>query len=530
MSVFSSIAKKKPTVSSAIKILETVEDPALFSSLTQEQQQKAIDNLKQSHINNRGDQSTVEKGKFNSVYQNDTAKLFEKLNQVSPSFCLAKWFNVSIHIPTGRTHSCYHPPAHYIPLEELEKNSSALHNTEHKKQQRKMMLIGERPKECFFCWNIEDSGKQLSDRAYRSKDVYKPGIFKEVAKLGATGDAKPRYVEVNFNQACNLKCSYCSPHLSTSWFKESKEYGPIKLADGRTHNDLAWMQQANVMPDNGPDNPYLAAFWKWFPDVYPDLHTFRMTGGEPLMDKNTFRVFDYVLDNPINPNLHLSITSNCSPPGDQWEKFLNSLNALEAADAIDHFMLYCSLDSWGKQAEYIRHGLDFDQLYHNVTEYLRRGRKHSLTFIVTFCAMSIPGWMTYIQNILELRKRFNTDRQLIWFDVPMLMDPSWLSLKILPTGDLQVLRDSIEYMKDNKETAATQFKGFKDFEIAKVQRLYDWAAQPLDNEQALIERANFYSFYQEHDRRRNTDFAKTFPEFEELVKLSSRASKIYKLK
>ena len=61
-----------------------------------------------------------------------------------------------------------------------------------------------------------------------------------------------------------------------------------------------------------------------------------------------------------------------------------------------------------------------------------------------------------------------------------------------------------------------------------MQRLYDWAAQPLDNEQALVERANFYSFYQEHDRRRNTDFAKTFPELEELIKLSTRAYDIFR--
>ena len=43
--------------------------------------------------------------------------------------------------------------------------------------------------------------------------------------------------------------------------------------------------------------------------IYRDLKVFRMTGGEPLMDKNTFKVFDYVNENP-NPFLDLSITSN----------------------------------------------------------------------------------------------------------------------------------------------------------------------------------------------------------------------------
>ena len=43
------------------------------------------------------------------------------------------------------------------------------------------------------------------------------------AKDGYSGNPLPRYVEVNFNQACNLKCAYCSPHLSTEWQKEAEK-------------------------------------------------------------------------------------------------------------------------------------------------------------------------------------------------------------------------------------------------------------------------------------------------------------------
>jgi hypothetical protein len=284
------------------------------------------------------------------------------------------------------------------------------------------------------------------------------------------------------------------------------------------------------MPDNSLDNPYLKAFWEWFPTVYAGLQTFRMTGGEPLMDKNTFKVFDYVAEHPKGDELHLSITSNCCPPKGQWKKFIKSLELLEEREAIDHFMLYCSLDSWGPQAEYIRNGLDFDVMYKNIREYLRKGTKHSLTFIVTFNALSIPGWLEYVENILKLRQEFNTKRQLIWFDVPMLMDPDWLSLKILPTGDLEVLRESIKFMEANLETKDNPFKGFKDYEVDKVRRLLDWASNPYTPEEALLARANFHAFYTEHDLRRGTDFKQTFPELAELVQLSDRASKIYKLR
>ncbi len=90
----------------------------------------------------------------------------EKLSkQVSPTFCLAKFHHVTIYLQTGETHSCYHPPPHHIPLPELEADASALHNTEQKKQERKLMLEGKKPKGCQYCWNVEALGEEyVSDR------------------------------------------------------------------------------------------------------------------------------------------------------------------------------------------------------------------------------------------------------------------------------------------------------------------------------------------------------------------------------
>jgi len=456
-------------------------------------------------INVKGDEVSITNGKIESKYLLDSEQVFQRLNQVSPSFCLAKWYSVSLHIPTGRTHSCYHPPAHPIPLREVAINVSALHNTQYKKDQRRRMLKGERPEECDFCWQIEDSGHHLSDRAYRSKDVYEEGLIEEAL---TNRNPNPRYLEVNFNQACNLKCSYCSPHLSTEWYKESQQHGPYELAD-RKHNDITWMQNKNMVPDNSPDNPYLLAFWKWFPNIYPTLHTFRMTGGEPLMDKNTFRVFDYVKENP-SKKLHLGITSNCCPPGDQWRKFMSALRQVTDADAVNHFMLFCSLDSWGKEAEYIRYGLDFNRLYANVCDFLENGRKHSLTFIITFNVLSYSGILQYIQNIHDLRCKFNTDRQLVWFDIPMLNDPMWMSAKLMPNM-ISELEKTLEYMQANEERENTRFFGFKDFEISKVQRLIDWIKNDRDFDRVLAMK-NFYLYFSQHDQRRGTSLLNTFPE------------------
>jgi hypothetical protein len=263
--------------------------------------------------------------------------------------------------------------------------------------------------------------------------------------------------------------------------------------------------------DNSPSNPYLAAFWEWLPEIYPTLQTFRMTGGEPLMDKNTFRMFEYVKDHP-KEDLHLSITSNCCPPSEQWSKFMTSLKSVTDANAVDHFMLFCSVDSWGEQAEYIRNGLTFNTLYDNVVDFISNSDKHSLTFIVTFNVLSYSGFYSLMNNILSLRNQYSNDRQLVWFDVPQLTDPDFLNPRLLPSM-VSELEKTIKFMIDNKEGIRPQFKGFSDFEISKVQRLIDWInADSVKNIDTAMK--NFYLFFSEYDSRNSTNFLKTFPEYE----------------
>lgn len=63
----------------------------------------------------------------------------------SDSLCLAKWNNATIWLGSGQTTSCHHPPAHPIDLEGLKDNPKLLHNTDQKKDDRRLMQCGERP-------------------------------------------------------------------------------------------------------------------------------------------------------------------------------------------------------------------------------------------------------------------------------------------------------------------------------------------------------------------------------------------------
>ena len=458
--------------------------------------------------NNKGDDVNKDcKSKFLSSAEEMKAAL-------GPALCLAKWKQVSLHLTTGLNNSCYHPPLHQIPTELLADNPSALHNTPYKKEQRKIMLRNERPEECSYCWAMEDNNK-LSDRHYRSGEPWAALDFETIKNSTGEEDVIPSYVEVNFNHACNLKCSYCSPQFSSSWQHEAEQYGAFPTS--QPHNDPNHFSGSRRPIPAREHNPYVEAFWDWWPTLYPELKHFRMTGGEPLLDKNTYRVFDYVLANPKS-DLHLNVTSNFSVDEKSWQKYLAYVKELCEGEKIEHFMQYVSLDAWGTQAEYIRTGLDFQLLWDRVNQFLTEipGRS-SITFIVTMNNLSVPTLGDLFAGILGLRQIYSKDYQRVWFDTPVLRTPTWQSLQILPSSYASRLETLWVWMMKNLETPSTRYKGFKDYEVARLDRDIAWMRDgaKLGNEYLNKTRADFFRFFTEADRRHGTDFLKTFPEMPE---------------
>ena len=440
----------------------------------------------------------------------------EMKDKLGPSLCLAKWQQVSLHLPTGLNNSCYHPPLHEIDAQPLIFNPGALHNTAHKKAQRKLMLDGSRPPECSYCWNIEDTGN-LSDRHYRSGEPWAAEHYDLIVNGPWDQDVIPSYVEVNFSHGCNLACSYCSPQFSSTWGADIDRWGAYPTSI--PHNDPDHFQGRRRPIPVRDENPYVDAFWRWWPELYGSLKHFRMTGGEPLMDKNTYRVFDYVLAMPKS-DLHIDVTSNFSVEPKLFDKYMKKVGELCKGERIEHFMQYVSFDTGiTSHAEYIRSGLDCNRLQNYVSEYLTNiPYRNSLTFIITMNNLNILGLMELLNWVLALRRKHSTTYQRVWFDTPLLRQPTWQSLQILPPSYVKKLEDVADWMETHKlDENSDRFDGFKDYEIQRIRRDIAWMKRgsELDTEYVKLNRADFYRFFNEYDKRRNLDFLKTFPQMKE---------------
>jgi hypothetical protein len=131
--------------------------------------------------------------------------------------------------------------------------------------------------------------------------------------------------------------------------------------------------------------------------------------------------------------------------------------------------------------------------------------------------LSVLGIQRLLEDILSYRRMHSGTYQRVWFDTPLLRQPTWQSLQILPPVYAQRLTDVANWMEDNLERPERPFQGFKDYEVQRMRRTIDWMKEgsKLDPEYVKMQRADFYRFFNEHDKRRETNFLKTFPEMRE---------------
>ena len=448
----------------------------------------------------------------------------DKINQViaktneffSPTFCFAKWYHANIYLQTGETHSCYHPAPHKIDVTEIQDNPSALHNTTQKKQERREMLEGKKPSGCQYCWNIECMGSDyISDRHLRSTSICSEERINEVRFNPPDFDVSPEYVEISFGNECNFRCGYCHPKASSRYYNEIKQYGPYDMVKNH-RNDIDWFKIYEE--DN---NPYVEAFWKWWPELSKTLNILRITGGEPTIQKSTYKLFELLEKDPKS-NLELDINSNLGGKEKQLKHFVDCVNSLLSQNKIKSFKLFSSVDTWGPRAEYIRDGLNL-QVFENNLRYYLDNTTAPITFMITFNIFSVTTFDSLLKKILEWRKEYNTEDgerwQRIHFDTPYLKEPLQYDMNILPKNEyIPYMEKHLQFIKDNTDDNS-RYK-FSTIEYEKFRRVVDYMKTTVYEEEKLREgRQDFWKFFKEQDRRRGNNFEDAFPEMNSFFKL-----------
>ena len=331
-------------------------------------------------------------------------------NDTSKTFCMAKFHEATIWLYSGKIASCHHNPFHAV-----GDTVDTFYNTTTKRSQQKLMLSGEKPDACNYCWKLESQGLE-SDRFVKSKNYAEHLDANEY--LNSSSNFKPKVLELAFQKTCNLACSYCNADFSTQWLNDIKTNGVYTniVTDKRLH----YQRPASDYVDNNVDTEL---FWTWLDEVVDGISVIRITGGEPLLHEETFRLFDYVRSK--NPNVEIAINSNLCQKATVLERFKDKVQGL------GNVTLYTSNESSNETAEFLRDGLIYSEWLTNLADVSAYTK--STYIMTTIGAISLQSLDTFILDIVKLREQTGNK---ITIGFNFLTFPEFQSFDCLSEGEL----------------------------------------------------------------------------------------------
>ena len=433
---------------------------------------------------------------------NDLEFRRQVLDTKSSSFCAAKWYNATIWLGSGQTTSCHHPPAHSIDVDALATNPSAIHNTIEKKIDRLNMQLGNRPKGCEYCWKIEDMGRDaISDRVYKSR-IYPLEALDEAYAKPHQEDVNLRTLEIAFDRTCQFACSYCNPAFSSTWVRDIQRNGAYEhlVSDGRNH--FTHGHDSSQLYRFGEVNPYVEAFFKWWEtDLHKTLQELRITGGEPLMSGDTWKLLDWFKTNKGRSRTRLAINSNLGKEVD-LDRLLSSIEGTE----VD---IYTSNESTGAQAEYIRDGLDYAAWLVNVQKLLDSPRIRAVHCMATINALCLTGLPDLLTQLVNLKRIYGHER--VSFTLNILRFPSFQSPLVLPDHLRRTFELNLtEWLRNHRRNPLLH-----EHELNHLRRLIDYLDVVKTPHSDAFERPKLHNdvkqFFTQYDQRRGKDFTATFP-------------------
>jgi len=404
------------------------------------------------------------------------------LDPISPTFCGAKWFEVTMWLYMGSNASCHHNPTHLV--DSLDE-PNFLHNTKQKITERKQMLSGERVAGCQYCWNAEDADI-ISDRILKSYQYdwrnYNSNIPISV---------NPKKIEIAFSRSCQLACAYCGPSFSSSWANDVNTNGSYGLvSNARFNRDI----KSKLIPDDS--NPYIQAFFDWWPEVKKELSVVRITGGEPLLHIK-FWEFLNLLDTDRDYRGDFLVNSNLIHEKGQVEKLIEKTKFLVDNDC--RVEVHTSCESGMAAAEYTRDGFKSEVWLRNV-HLLLSTSNIDITITTAINNMSVWSFNEYLLMTNSLREQYGINRVQLNFN--RVLFPQWHQISLIPFSFREEIAKTIEdtfngckYLQDDLSIMA--FREFISyFRTAVFTDQYNSEKQVL---------TDMIKFYDQYNIRRNKD-------------------------
>lgn len=364
----------------------------------------------------------------------------------------------------------------------------------------------ERHPMCKVCWDRDDANKnnQFSTslrffRSFRQLPNLDGAINLEKApdyQPDENLDELPISLDLRFTNICNMKCVMCSSIYSNQWYEdEFKLYGTKNITvDSKVYEikeeNGVWKSSMPVWHDS--DN-----WWKQFDLIKGRVRHIYITGGEPFIIKGHDILLDKLIESGNAKNVILEYDTN-----------LSVINK-KIIDKFKHFkqiILSISCDDVNEQYEYIRFPGKFDRLLKNL-EFINENNikiRHFSTCVGIYSFYSPIRMHKYFTD-LGYRNEMSSGGIDI-FSVRLLRWPTHSNIALLPLKQKQKV---IEIYKNS--SLPEKWKNFLCGYLENFMNTYS-------EEECVRTVKEHIKYLNGLDKIRETDWKKTFPEVEELLK------------
>ncbi|MGE3760385.1 MAG: twitch domain-containing radical SAM protein [Pseudobdellovibrionaceae bacterium] len=328
------------------------------------------------------------------------------------------------------------------------------------KELQRALLNDEKPAACEVCWNNEKCGIASLRAPEPSKYRIDEGKFREI--------------HIKISSICNYKCRMCGPFSSSAWLAEQRKF-EMGMQDLMAAIPAEQTQFALKEPKFREE---------MFSVVIPNTQLIRVSGGEPLLCAHSLEFFKELVRRGLT-NKHIFIYTNLSALS------FAGVNYIEFWKQFPKLKLLVSCDGAGEHVEYSRTGLKWNEFLANLEAV--RDRVHSINCVINiYSVYSIPELVKTCQRMnlkVYLGSVFRKN----------------MSVQMLPLNEKSKIKEFYdEFVK--RETGVLPAEEL-DYVYKTVLSYLFSEDDSQTNLPGVFKRKN-----EELDRRRHTDFRRTFPQ------------------
>lgn len=370
-------------------------------------------------------------------------------------YCSRKFYSFKLDLEKKNVYNCCKSDPENIDLNELQKNSNSIFNTNNLVNERRLMLNNNRIQSCEKgCWIAEDNEKW----SLRLETQSDKKTHLDIVSI-------PEELDLQLSGDCNLTCSYCCKEFSSAWRRDIIKNGNYNCETENRYNLKKIDQVLEQLSQKNRQNSKFHSYIKQeLTKNIKNLKLLIISGGEPFLHNDLLSYVKIFKDVPT-----IKIMTGLGYSKDRLRKTLD--NILKYKKII----LVISAESLEQNYEFNRYG----NTYHHFLEMVDIIKSYDISygFSTTYSNLTIFDYVKFYEKFKDsekCKKRLN-----------LVYEPSFMSINVLDHDSKNLIKEQIEN------------SSLKDSEDSKN------ILSTLNKESTEEQRKNLETFVKEFCKRRN---------------------------